>query len=932
MPAANLYYATEVTSLDTHCTPIQKQPEVLLCLVRLSWRYFLGDDVYIIFLDNDDRDMDLFNLISASNATMVKTRTRLYTANEREIPSFKGLDADSILSTPSAYDPSIATKSVSDPKPLSYANPLPHPEKDISQKVIQSFKGSATEGVTNDCRLDALDAFQDKVDYIAPSRYFSELRHLPNADFLDQYNITLALQVAMGSQLRLRFEQEVRLLKKSRSNIARRDQRVQKLDSLRAQFSDLQVSNKQLSDQMDARLDKLSVDFNEELYSHMLTPIAGHHWVIRHGLCLAVMKCVESSEIRQVFADVVSTRLAKGMSEGLKYGIEHGKAGRDLADVEIRDLRPSSSQLKILVYSEVHDPEDLWAVKEEMLLEDAITANISWAKNKNKCRVVCRTYGIGSAHHTRSDGIPVSALTVPQGLVILLADASTQTEDNSKSRGYQSYLRLKDTETLRVIQRIKGTQLASIQGIRFLVFTSWDLAYGRVREATDQALGLLKVNSVPSRLVSVSPAPDPSIHDDLSMNSVYGSCGVSITDASVYFCNRHATSRRDITCLMGWLVMTTIGCAWKYLRSLLVAQTSARTSFSLETSFIVRGDGSCKTASVLSGHDFIPSGFIMYPRNIPSATLNEYHDRLPSTDSIFEKDTPLSDRKIGAGPEVRQGNPSRGTKTGRGRNPARSILPRMVIQPSHGEEARRALYNMDEFMIVRSPSPYNDIIVRPRIKEIQAVPSTAYEMLKFRAKDRIVTIRSTILTPTDCTTIAATPKDHAKKAEIPVKHDRSTTIDCRAPTQYPRRILPCQTEKIGAGPEVRQGNPSRGAKTGRGRNPARSILPRMVIQPSHGEEARCGSGFSPYESRCGNHHFRHSLWDMLVESFCQFPMHDPNIRMHSGAPFIRLVSTLNLSMKSSMIVRRTGNASVALGNHTMTLSPTPIVTETALAV
>nr|GFB22204.1 hypothetical protein [Tanacetum cinerariifolium] len=54
-------------------------------------------------------------------------------------------------------------------------------------------------GVTNSCCLDTPDAFQDVVDHI----------------------------VAMGSQLRLRFEQEVRLLKKARAQIARRGQRIQ---------------------------------------------------------------------------------------------------------------------------------------------------------------------------------------------------------------------------------------------------------------------------------------------------------------------------------------------------------------------------------------------------------------------------------------------------------------------------------------------------------------------------------------------------------------------------------------------------------------------------------------------------------------------------------------------------------------------------------
>ncbi|GJW95608.1 hypothetical protein Tco_0175280 [Tanacetum coccineum] len=73
---------------------------------------------------------------------------------------------------------------------------------------------------------------------------------------------------------------------------------------------------------------------------------------------------------------------------------------------------------------DLEENQKLW-----MCLWDAIATNRSRAEKKKKCRVVCRAHGVGSAHHARSDGIPVSAPTVaPQGLAILLADAAVQTD------------------------------------------------------------------------------------------------------------------------------------------------------------------------------------------------------------------------------------------------------------------------------------------------------------------------------------------------------------------------------------------------------------------------------------------------------------------------------------------------------------------------
>ncbi|GJV70843.1 hypothetical protein Tco_1490838 [Tanacetum coccineum] len=114
MPSANSYSAADVTVFDTRRTPIQKQPEALLCLVGMSQRYFLGDDVYPTFLYDDDRDMDLFNLISAPNPAKVKTWSRPRAAHEVSlltITANRVIDMeDPVATATSSETPSVMEK------------------------------------------------------------------------------------------------------------------------------------------------------------------------------------------------------------------------------------------------------------------------------------------------------------------------------------------------------------------------------------------------------------------------------------------------------------------------------------------------------------------------------------------------------------------------------------------------------------------------------------------------------------------------------------------------------------------------------------------------------------------------------------------------------------------------------------------------------
>nr|GFC69682.1 hypothetical protein [Tanacetum cinerariifolium] len=178
-------------------------------------------------------------------------------------------------------------------------------------------------GVANGSMLDTLEACQDLVDHVAPSGYFSELRHLHNDDFLRQYNVNLARQVAMGSQLRLRFEQEAKMLKKSVAQVARRDKRIQARDD--------EIKNLKALLEAETDMKKAAEEKNTKLSQELENMRA--LWMIGRGLRLAVMKCDESLELRQAFADIVSAGIAKGMSEGLRHGVEHGQAQLSLDDL-----------------------------------------------------------------------------------------------------------------------------------------------------------------------------------------------------------------------------------------------------------------------------------------------------------------------------------------------------------------------------------------------------------------------------------------------------------------------------------------------------------------------------------------------------------------------------------------------------------------------
>nr|GFB68625.1 hypothetical protein [Tanacetum cinerariifolium] len=98
MPTNGTYSLEAVRVLDTHRTPIQKQPEMLLCLV----------------------EMNLFSLIRASNATKVKTESRPRAPHELPLLT---LTAPRVIEIekPAAATDSSGVPSVIERSPLDFA-------------------------------------------------------------------------------------------------------------------------------------------------------------------------------------------------------------------------------------------------------------------------------------------------------------------------------------------------------------------------------------------------------------------------------------------------------------------------------------------------------------------------------------------------------------------------------------------------------------------------------------------------------------------------------------------------------------------------------------------------------------------------------------------------------------------------------------------
>ncbi|GJX55049.1 hypothetical protein Tco_0284946 [Tanacetum coccineum] len=196
----------------------------------------------------------------------------------------------------------------------------------------------------------------------------------------------------------------------------------------------------ELLEKQEEKLRKLSIEYDEELYPHMLSAIAERRWLISHGLRLAAMSTLESQEVKQSFGDVVKCALARGKAEAVEelhekklltvpaaqlsvtrdYPIDVIMAGLTLArhateGAEAQPdyfLKPDVAQLQVPIFARPRDILNPFALEKEIPLRESLESHAKRLAKKKEVKGKAILCGVGAAHIPRSDGVLVSVATV----------------------------------------------------------------------------------------------------------------------------------------------------------------------------------------------------------------------------------------------------------------------------------------------------------------------------------------------------------------------------------------------------------------------------------------------------------------------------------------------------------------------------------------
>ncbi|GJY90309.1 hypothetical protein Tco_0505505 [Tanacetum coccineum] len=346
--------------------------------------------------------------------------------------------------------------------------------------------------VTNGARVDSSSLCRNLLDHVTPlALAVSYIIQFLCIGSLGHFNINSAQHVCMVSKLRLWYEHEIiswdKFQKKFTNSSAAVQQRDTEIDVLKAKLekaesedakvgvlcgrvSELEIGvvaiseevdtlNKQNAEllgkvsareseheelsgqdakarrfeensaQLDARIADVRRYMDNDLYPYMFTAIAGWRWVLGHDIHLVVTKCAQSAECRSALRKVISFAIDKRIQEGLEAGIEHGRSGRSLAQIEAYDPEVENKYVAAVTNFE----NVSFALLDEFeSLKDSLLASIMFQPSVDQVTILIYSdAGSIIREMPLSEVIPaVSTLTLTTNEVPTTPPAATQTHDD----------------------------------------------------------------------------------------------------------------------------------------------------------------------------------------------------------------------------------------------------------------------------------------------------------------------------------------------------------------------------------------------------------------------------------------------------------------------------------------------------------------------
>nr|GEU71560.1 polygalacturonase-like [Tanacetum cinerariifolium] len=392
-----------VEKLIENHTLIRRYPKVFLSVIGLS-RTFVDTDIHPTFISCDKNDMGLLDFVKfADSFKTIRLVDHTIMDELKEVDGKKKRKVGFSSGLSSVKKARAGGIVILVPNPTT-ASKTPTALKVISHIPYVQTEDEAVAAGPRDAKIITLcsklkKAKGEATDVVELRMWVSELETMAaaKAKELASLNVQNAELLGKVSKLELVLDELKSQVSKLEADCEGFCGDIAGEAKMRTKFMSVQDAEAQriaqLNTELDACIAELKYDRDTKFYPHMLIAVARHKWMIGHDLCLAVMKCSQSTEYCAVLGNAISMAIKN--LEALKDSpLEllmssltlKGDHGEENPTLEFRNMQPISDQVTVLVYYERGGSGDLGSISHEILLSNALVVSYARGeKNKKGC-------------------------------------------------------------------------------------------------------------------------------------------------------------------------------------------------------------------------------------------------------------------------------------------------------------------------------------------------------------------------------------------------------------------------------------------------------------------------------------------------------------------------------------------------------------------